>query len=137
MHDYISILIFVLSVVIGLITSVYLISALLYKTGKKQVKRSKKTKPPSKPKKRETTKAKSDDSDTKEETVVVKPLPKSQEKSSSGKSSLRKRLDKKNDASWTDFNCSLNEKDSNQHIAASRKKEDGAYHYIKRKAGGM
>lgn len=45
---------------------------------------------------------------------------------------LKKRLGKEKD-SWTSFNCMADGTDEQQHIQNSRKKEDGAYQYIKRK----
>ena len=42
---------------------------------------------------------------------------------------------KKQNQSWTAFNCGLDDMDETEHILASRKKEDHAYCYPKRKEG--
>ena len=46
---------------------------------------------------------------------------------------LQKRL-KKEKTSWTDFTCMADNKDTAGHIRRSRKKENRAYEYLKRKA---
>lgn len=43
---------------------------------------------------------------------------------------LKKRLGKEKE-SWTQFNCECDQKDIREHIEAARKKEDGAYCFIK------
>ena len=43
---------------------------------------------------------------------------------------LKKRLGKEKE-SWTQFNCECDQKDIRKHIEAARKKEDGAYCFIK------
>lgn len=50
------------------------------------------------------------------------------------KNMLEERMKKQNQ-SWTAFNCGLDDMDETEHILASRKKEDHAYCYPKRKEG--
>lgn len=50
------------------------------------------------------------------------------------KNMLEERMKKQNQ-SWTEFNCGLDDMDEAEHILSSRKKEDQAYCYPKRKEG--
>lgn len=43
------------------------------------------------------------------------------------------RTDEKQNQSWTEWSCDLDEEDASEHILSSRKKEDTAYCFAKEK----
>lgn len=51
------------------------------------------------------------------------------------KNMLEERMKKQNQ-SWTEWNCDLDEEDASEHILSSREKEDAAYCFAKEKGEG-